>query len=191
LGRFCIGFETVECYIERNHLFEKEFDMSPKFTRLVFALMLALSALGVSASAALADPPDNYDFTDAGSVVITDFCSFPITMDYIIKFSVIEFYNKEGVRIRGEGNVLEQDTFTANGKTLVGVPYRYTVRIFWDSSGNVTKRVLVGVIEAVPLPGGGFYKPAGQAVTPGLAFTLAPQKGNPSDFAGFCAALAP
>jgi hypothetical protein len=86
----------------------------------------------------------------------------------------------------------EQDTFTAHGKTLVGIPYTANLEILFDSSGNVTHILASGVFEKIPLPDGSLFISAGRidfAAYQGATFILSPDKGNPGNVAGFCAAL--
>jgi len=163
-----------------------------KFTRIVFALLLALSAIGFSTSAALADRPVKYELSIPVSDTLKNFCSFPVNIDSIYKITGTDFLDNNGVIIRSHWHMVAQDTFTANGKTLVGIPFSYNIELLWDGN-NITSFIVNGVVEKVQLPGGGIFNPAGHtdlSATPYATF-LTPDKGNPGNIDGFCAALAP
>jgi hypothetical protein len=165
-----------------------------KFTRFAFALALTLSALGVSAPAALAAQPTKFEGTLTVGGDITDVCSFTVHNDAAISFTEIDFLDKSGALTRIFSHSLEQDTFTANGKTLVSIPYTFNMEVLFDSSGNVTHVFADGVLAKIPLPDGSLFVSAGRVdftAHPGAIFILSPDKGNPGNVAGFCAALAP
>ena len=169
-----------------------------KFTRFVFALALALSALGVSAPAALAAPPVHLEYPLELSGDITDLCSFSIHNEANLRVREIDFFDKSGALTRIYEQVVEQDTFTANGKTLVGLPFTFNIEMFFDSDGNMTGFLAAGVLERVPLPDGKMFVSAGRLDAfaylldhPEAVFILTPDKGNPGNLAGFCAALSP
>jgi hypothetical protein len=166
-----------------------------KFTRFVFALLLALSALGITTSTALADKPTKWEFSlTNGPLELVDVCSFPISITVAINISGTEFVDQNGVLIRSFQHSDQQDTFTANGKTLVGIPYTYNIEILYDSNGAVTHLYADGVIEKVPLPDGSLFISAGRVDFtdhPGAIVILSPDHGNPGNIEGFCAALAP
>ncbi len=166
-----------------------------KIPRFVFALALALSALGISASAALAAQPVKWEFTfSVPDIPLTDVCSFPIWVTVNITIHGIDFFDESGALTRSFQHYAQQDTFTANGKTLVGIPYTYNMEFLIDSSGTAVHIYADGVFEKVPLPDGSLFISAGRAdfaAHPGQGFLLSPDKGNPGNVAGFCAALAP
>jgi hypothetical protein len=165
-----------------------------RFTRFVFALVLALSAIGMSTSAALAGKPTKTEFAFTASSVLTDVCSFPIVVDSTISGTEIDFFDESGALTRIYNHIVEQDTFTANGKTLVGIPFTFNIQVLFDSSGNVTHIYAGGLVEKIPLPDGSLFVSAGRldfTAHPGATFLLSPDKGNPGNIAGFCAALSP
>jgi hypothetical protein len=105
----------------------------------------------------------------------------------------IDYYDQDGVLQRINGHVVEQDTFTANGNTLVGLPFVFNVQILFDSDGNITNNFASGVVEKIRLPDGSLFISAGRldwVQHPLAVFLLSPDKGNPGNLAGFCAALA-
>jgi hypothetical protein len=92
------------------------------------------------------------------------------------------------------GLPFEQDTFTANGKTLVSEPYSIDARWFVDSNGNLTKYVSTGPVERVWLPDGSLFNSAGRIIWLGPNNPpplIVPDVGHSGNVAGFCAALAP
>ena len=89
---------------------------------------------------------------------------------------------------------VEQDTFTANGKTLTGIPFTFNLTFRVDSNGDVTSAVATGLVEKIVLPDGSLFVSAGWVDFedhPGVGFLLSPDRGNPGNVAGFCAALSP
>jgi hypothetical protein len=165
-----------------------------KSTRFVFALLLSLSAIGLSTSVALADKPTKTEFTLNGSGELAGVCNFTISIESIVTITATDFFNLNGVWTRSSWHIVEQDTFKANGKTLVGIPFTYNAQWLVDSSGNMTLAYAIGITEKVPLPDGSLFISAGRidyASHPGAPFMLSPDKGNPGNVAGFCAALAP
>ena len=87
----------------------------------------------------------------------------------------------------------EQDTFSANGKTLVGDPYQVNViRRFENGARAQVDAALHGVVERVPLPGGGLYLVAGTIDLLGQgggAFFTVDRGNSGSGIDAFCAAL--
>jgi hypothetical protein len=163
-----------------------------KFTRFVLVLMLALGTLGVSASAVLADKPAKTEFSFTDSYVITDICSFPVEINMTVSGTATDFFDKSGAWTRTHLHMNEQDTFTANGKTLVGIPFTFNVENLSDKSGNLTHVFATGIVEKIPLPDGSLFISAGRvdfAAHGFPAYILSPDKGNPGNIAGFCAAL--
>jgi hypothetical protein len=91
-------------------------------------------------------------------------------------------------------HVVEQDTFTANGTTIVGLPFTFSMQFHYDSGGNLTHMYVNGVFERIPLPDGSLFISAGRVdfVDHGVpGFILSPDHGNPGNLAAFCAALTP
>ena len=77
-------------------------------------------------------------------------------------------------------------------KEVMGIPFTFNVEILFDSDGNVTHVFADGVTEKIPLPDGSLFISAGRldfVAHPGAACILSPDKGNPGNVAGFCAAL--
>jgi hypothetical protein len=158
------------------------------------ALAASLVGVTVCASAARADRPVISHYPISDSKLATDLCSFPITVAESEDVTETDFVNSSGTITRIQLHVMEQDTFIANGKTLVGEPYTANADIRFDSSGNVTQLYLEGVLEKVPLPDGSFFMAAGRVnvVADGFpSIALIPDNGATINLAGLCAALSP
>jgi len=89
---------------------------------------------------------------------------------------------------------VEQDTFTANGRTLVGTPFTFDVQELFDNNGNLTHVFSSGLVETIPLLDGSLFISAGRldfTQHPGVKFILSPDMGHTGDLAALCAALSP
>lgn len=162
------------------------------FTRFLFSLVLMLSAVGVSAPTALAAKPTKTDFTFNMSDVLTDVCSFPVNIVATGSGFDTEFFDSSGVLVRIYEHISERDTYTANGKTLVGLPFTFNIEYLLDSSGTMTNILADGIVEKIPLPDGSLFISAGRldfTAHPGASFILTPDKGHSGNLAAFCAAL--
>ncbi|HET8707855.1 MAG TPA: hypothetical protein VFM46_16250, partial [Pseudomonadales bacterium] len=165
-----------------------------KFTRFAIALVLALSAIGFSASAVLASPPVHYQWQATWYNTLTGVCNFDVAVSSALNVSATDYFDNTGALIRSHWVTVEQDTFTANGKTLVGLPFMPIAELLYDSTGQVTHVYVTGVTEKIILPDGSLFISAGRVDFmnhPGGTFVLSPDQGNPGNVAGFCAALAP
>jgi hypothetical protein len=163
--------------------------------RLIAAASLAASPV---ASVALADSAaaDTVTRTPYGpvttSIVVTDLCSFPVTVTGTQTGYLIEHNLSSG----GETLIFhgtQTDVFTANGNALTGLPYTGTIELTTDADGNPIRFASEGIIEHVPLPQGGEFFAAGRIdwMLHLDAFTLVnPDHGRLGNVAGLCAALA-
>jgi hypothetical protein len=89
---------------------------------------------------------------------------------------------------------VEQDTFTANGRTLAGTPFTFETQELFDNNGNLTHVFYSGLVETIPLSDGSLFISAGRldfTQHPGAVFLLSPDMGHTGDLAAFCAALSP
>ncbi len=158
-------------------------------TGLSIALMLVVSSPSTAAGPTMTE--STFSFTGGE---LDNVCTFPIFVDGTFTINQADFVNKTGALIRSSQHVLQQDKFYANGKTLVGMPYRINAEIRYDSSGNVTSFIVDGIVEKIPLPDGSLFISAGQLdvlAHPDMGFFLSPDKGNPGNIAKLCAALSP
>ncbi len=159
--------------------------------RVVFALVLALSTLGISTSAALADKPAKFNYTGAADVDLDDVCTFSIHLFSDMTSKETDFFDQNGALTRIFIHVVAQDTISANGKELVGIPYAYNLVFLFDSSGNLTNFYAEGVVEKIRLPDGSLFVSAGwtDVLTLPTGFTIVPTLGRSGNVAGLCAAL--
>ncbi|HET8707854.1 MAG TPA: hypothetical protein VFM46_16245 [Pseudomonadales bacterium] len=162
-------------------------------SRFIIALVLALSVIGFSAPAVLADSPVMYEIGPIyDNAVLSDMCSFPVSLSMTYTIAATDFFDQSGMLIRTHFHVFNQDTFSANGKTLVGLPYQANAEVRWNSDGTVASFYVNGVFEKVPLPNGTFNAAGRKDVTDNpFGFSLTPDNGTPGNIAGLCAALAP
>jgi len=163
--------------------------------RLFIVGLTAVLGAVVFASTAAAAKPEKTEFSNvAFSSVLTGACAFDVNVDSVVTGFEIDYFDKDGNIVKAEIHQVEQDTFTANGKTLTGIPFTFNLAVLLDSNGDVTDAIARGVAEKVVLPDGSLFVSAGQvnfADHPGAEFLLSPDRGNPGNVAGFCAALAP
>ena len=135
------------------------------------AAIAAMLVAVVFVSTAAAGPPEKSEFSNiAFSSVLSDVCPFDVNVDSVVSGFEIDYFDSAGNITRAQIHQVEQDTFSANGKTLTGL------------------------VEKIVLPDGSLFVSAGWvdfADHPGVTFILSPDKGNPGNVAGFCAALAP
>jgi hypothetical protein len=162
--------------------------------RLTVVFLIAVGAV-IFALSAVADRPTRTPFEGVTfSSVLTDVCAFPINVDSTISGFEIDYVDQNGALTRIYIHQVEQDTFTANGKTLVGTPFTFNTQVLFDSNGNITHIFASGLVETIPLPDGSLFISAGRldfTQHPGATFLLSPDVGNPGNLAGFCAALSP
>ncbi len=165
-----------------------------KLMRLVLAIMITLGMLGISSSVASAAPPVMGDYSYTVRFDITDICEFPITLEATNNVHYILFFDDNGALTREKDTILEQDSFSANGKTLVGYPFHWNMFWSFDSSGKVVSNYSSGPLEMIPLPDGSLFISAGRVNGlnhPGASFIITPDMGHSGDIEAFCAALAP
>ncbi len=172
----------------------------------LFALVLVLSTFGITASTALAQKPVKSELTIYPAAVLDGICNFPVAQNGTMNLTETDFYDQSGSLIRMDFHVVEQDTFhmvidyNPDGtpifgeKQLVGIPFAFSARWLFESSGNLTHLYCDGVTEKIWLPDGSLFISAGRLdfVAHGMpGAVLSPDHGNPGNIAGFCAALAP
>lgn len=109
-----------------------------------------------SAQAAYTHSTDDFDFdVDAG------LCPFTMHL-------TVHNENDAATHQQGGGTVeivhaVETDTLTANGKTVYGLPYHYTVRYTFDAAGNLVDETGTGEIWRFQLPDGSIWSAGGHA----------------------------
>jgi hypothetical protein len=150
-------------------------------------------ALAIAPAAAVSQPTTSYPVHHV-SAVLTDVCAFPVTVEGDSPGTERDFFDENGSLIRIEVHATEQDTFSANGKSLTGEPYTFNIRILLDSTGAIAHAFFDGVVEKVVLPDGSLFLAAGLVDFAAHGFPealIAPDKGTSGKVEGFCAALAP
>lgn len=167
------------------------------FRRRSVAVLLvvaaALAASAVLASTATAMPPTTVHVTATGSATIAagDLCGFAVQIDGTQTYNSTTFYDQNGAITKRIVQGSEQDTFTANGKTLVGDPYPFIfTHDFVD--GVQVSYYGIGVAERVPLPSGGAYVVAGRInliSTPPAPILTVDTGNSGTNLDAFCAAL--
>ena len=162
--------------------------------RLTVVFLVAVGAV-IFALSAVADRPTRIPFEGVTfSSVLTDVCAFPVNVDSTVSGFEIDYVDQSGALTRIFTHQVEQDTFTANGRTLMGTPFTFNVEVLFDSNGNVTHIFASGLVETIPLPDGSLFVSAGRldfTQHPGVKFILSPDMGHTGDLAAFCAALSP
>ena len=160
--------------------------------RLTTFLVVLVAA--VFAPMAAADGPVVVHKTSSLTSVLTGACSFPITVDSTMTETDKFFSDDAGTLTRALAHVDEQDSFSANGKSLTGDPYTVNLKAFFDSSGMISEEYADGIIERVTLPDGSVFQSAGRvdfAAQGFPAFAVTSDFGSAQNLDGFCAALAP
>jgi hypothetical protein len=159
-----------------------------------FLVAIAMAVVGAAALAqsAGAVQPIKTPFTFEATAELTDVCSFPVTVNFTGSGFEIDRFDANGNILGVQVHQVEQDVFSANGNTLVGLPYTFNQQVTFDSEGNVTHVYASGVTSRVPLPGGDMFFTAGRIdfiAHAGVSFLLQPDVGAQGNIAGFCAAL--
>jgi len=162
------------------------------FSKFGFSLVLALGLLAISASAALATKPEKSHVSVDTNYQITNVCSFAFSIDSHADIFAIHYFDKSGNLIRIYNHVTEKDTFIANGKTLVGLPFVFDINALFTADGTMTSLTAVGVVEKVRLPNGKLFFSAGfvdYLAHPDEQFILTADRGISGSIPALCAAL--
>src|SRR5258708_9710474 len=105
--------------------------------RRLTAVFLVTVGTVIFALSAVADRPTRTEFTGATfSSVLTDVCAFPVNVDSTLSGFEIDYRDQSGALTRIFVHQVEQDTFTANGRTLVGDPFTSEFHVFFDTGGE-------------------------------------------------------
>ena len=131
--------------------------------RLTAVFLVAVSAV-IFALSAVADRPTRIPFEGTfSSVPLTDVCAFPVNVSGTFSGFEIDYRDQSGALTRSFIHQVEQDTFTANGRTLVGDPFTTEFHILFDSGGSVIHTYGTGLYERIRLPDGSLFVSAGRA----------------------------
>jgi hypothetical protein len=156
---------------------------------LILSVIFAVAAIAASSAEAVAPIRSQYPF-DA-TYVVSDLCSFPVAVATSAEFTEIDFLDQTGDLTRALFHFTAQDTRSANGITLAGLPYTATAVLTVDSSGTVVSAIGTGVFEDIPLPNGDVFFSAGRGELLGRPAVLVPDVGVSGDLGELCAALTP
>ena len=164
--------------------------------RLAIAVAAAALSVVALASSAAAAPPDRLELPPfTFSAPLTGVCPFTVTVTSMLTGSLTTFYDNNGNITREVIDNAERDVFTANGKTLEGLPYTFKLTFIYDpATGDLLHAIATGVASRVRLPDGSLFITAGRLDFlnhPGEDFVLQPDVGAQGNIAGFCAALSP
>ena len=162
------------------------------FVRLL-APAAVLAAAAVLVQSAAAAPPTRTTFAGGGdfSLEAGALCSFSIDVHFTQEGTITFFFDDDGALIKRIAEGTEQDTFSANGKTLVGDPYHLTTIQKLENGVRVNYHE-VGNVERVHLPDGGVFIATGRVdlLSSEGAFVIAVDSGNSgNNLDAFCAAL--
>lgn len=159
--------------------------------RFGMALVLAVSLVAMAApvASAAAPPARPYHGTSQITGIRPDAglgCVSPVEWEFVSTFTYADFSLKDG-RIREVGHQVEQDTFSANGKTLVGNPYKnnYTLVVSGDWQ-TYYSFVGSGTYLSVTLPDGTLIESSGRIDWMGLSVAWTPDNGHTGDIAAIC-----
>jgi len=133
--------------------------------RTAVAAALAAAALGLFAGPAAAVPPQRFEATihnpleDQGQA-----CGFPVLWDINLTVRGTNFFNEDGVLIRQQAHVREDNTITnlATGKTLLEGPDAFTQTVHFNPDGTIRTITATGL--AVNVRGDERLKDVGRVV---------------------------
>lgn len=158
--------------------------------RRIGLLLIVIVALFAFAQPAEAVPPlrITFNFT-ADPLILNDICSFPVVVDSVVRGTEIDYFDATGAPTMILVHQVEQDTFTANGKSLTGTPYTAEIQVLFDAQGNVTHIFASGLVERLTFPNGTLFISAGRldfVAHPESMFLLSPDVGVTGDVDAFC-----
>lgn len=163
-----------------------------RILRHLVVLTLVCAVGGVFAATASAAGPVKSTYTFTATTELTGVCSFPVEVTGTVTATELDFLDETGAPVHILIHAVEQDVFSANGKSLTSLPYTYNVDVVFDSSGNVTHVYSSGLVAKLVLPDGSLFVAAGRVdftAHPGAEFILSPDVGVAGNVEGFCAAL--
>src|SRR4051794_24272575 len=111
----------------------------------------AIASVAVGAPSAQAAAPVMTDVNVDLTIPVGDLCSFPVDVHVVQTGTETDFFAADGALTQIIFRTVEQDTFSANGNTLSGLPYVNELRVVFDNTGQVVHAYATGIIERVPL----------------------------------------
>jgi len=157
--------------------------------KLGILLTLLIASLALASTAAATAPVTSHgelqnDYTLIGV------CDFPIAVHSTTSRDRIRFYDDSGTPTMFILHDTEQDTFTANGKTLIGEPYNFNWQVLFED-GLPTAIHVNGRVQKLILPDGTLLLSAGRIdwlAHPDEDFLITPDQGGlTGDIDAFCA----
>jgi len=92
--------------------------------------------LAAAAPSATADTPIKSTFSYTADAVLTDVCPFDVDFHTVASGTQTTYFDSSGAVTRLYIHQIEQDTFSANGKTLVGIPSWSMSKCFWTAAAT-------------------------------------------------------
>jgi hypothetical protein len=161
-------------------------------TTLVSVLALGLLAAPSAWAASDRVWHDDISWGPSDAVSYTDLCSFPVLASSVGHFRGIELTDKAGNYVATEWFGIEQDTFSANGKTLTSEPYTFHLAYRQTADGSAVQWFGAGPVNRIVLPDGAIFLSAGRVDFLNgdhAGFVIVPDVGKAGDLSAFCAAL--
>ncbi len=158
-----------------------------RFLVMTVIVMAAVIAFSPNA-AATTQTVIKFDFTSA--FTLPGICSFPLSVTSHYTGTRIRFFDDSGELFKAEYQITEQDTLSANGKSVTSDSYSYNLMVSYQN-GVVTAQVANGVAEKIVLPDGTLFLSAGviDFIAQGVDASLMPDPGLTGDIDALCAAL--
>src|SRR5688572_16175269 len=103
----------------------------PRLARALMAMVL-MAGMAIFIAPAAAAPPDHNDYAASGTVVWEGYCAFPVTIDLVQTGHETVASDENGTVRKIVAHIVEQDTFSANGKTLQSLPYPINFDLRFD-----------------------------------------------------------
>ena len=161
---------------------------------VAFGGVLTAGLVLAAPSSATAETPIKLPFGFTADDVFTDVLPLPVEIYSVVSGTQTLYFDQNGSLTRIYIHGTEQDTFTANGKTLVGLPYTTDAEEIFDGDGNLIHYYVSGGLEKIPLPDGTLFITAGRTdfnEFPDSNFILSPEKGGQGNLAALISALSP
>ena len=119
------------------------------------ACAVALGAVPGVGHAATTHSTEDFDFDADG------LCAFTVHLTVHSEVDIAT-HRQDGGTVEID-HVTETDTVSANGRTVYGLPYHYSVRYTFDADGKLVDETSSGVIWRFRLPDGGVWSAGGHA----------------------------
>lgn len=165
---------------------------SKDMRRLLVMSVVFLGTIAVFSPQAAATAPtvQSVEFFFEGTT--SDFCSFPLSLMTHLEGTRIRFFDESGALDRAVFSLKEQDTISANGKSLTSDLYHFSLQIDYEN-GEVISFVTYGLGGKFLLPDGTLFLSAGviDFTAQGVDFSITPDVGVTGDIDALCAALSP